>query len=66
MDKPSLPWIGGALVIAGLIWIGQGLGFIGGSPMTDEPFWAAMGVLLVAGGASLIYGWRAARRRSGD
>ena len=33
--------------IVGVVWIGQGLGYIGGSFMTGSMFWAVMGVLLL-------------------
>jgi hypothetical protein len=35
------------LGLVGLVWVGQGLGLIGGSPMTDEPFWAWAGAALL-------------------
>jgi hypothetical protein len=43
-----------SLVVLGLIWIGQGLGLLRGSSfMTDEPFWAAVGTVLVVAGLLL-------------
>lgn len=47
------------LGLVGLIFIGQGLGFIGGSGMTGQPFWAVVGAVMVAGGAA--YAWWARR-----
>ena len=43
--------IAGALILVGLVWIGQGTGIIRGSGfMTDDLKWAAVGaVLLVVG-----------------
>ena len=39
------------LLVAGIIWTGQGLGWIGGSFMTGSAFWAVMGLIcIVAGG----------------
>ena len=39
------------LALVGLVWIGQGLGFIGGSVMSGSSFWAIVGpVLLVVAG----------------
>ena len=35
------------VAIAGLVWLGQGVGVIGGSFMTGDPFWAAVGAVLV-------------------
>jgi hypothetical protein len=34
--------------IVGAVWLGQGLGYIGGSFMTGSGFWAVVGVLLLA------------------
>ena len=42
--------IGGLLMVAGVVWIGQGLGIIPGSFMSGDPFWAA------AGGVALVVG----------
>jgi hypothetical protein len=36
------------LALVGLVWIGQGLGAIGGSPMTGSGFWTVMGTILGA------------------
>jgi hypothetical protein len=37
------------LILAGIggVWLGQGLGVIGGSAMTSDPFWAGVGAVLV-------------------
>ena len=35
------------LALVGLVWIGQGVGAIGGSMMTGSPFWAVMGAVLL-------------------
>jgi glucose dehydrogenase len=44
------------LALVGLVWIGQGIGAIGGSAMSGSPFWAVVGlVLLVA--AALVVAW---------
>ncbi len=34
--------------LVGLVWLGQGLGAIGGSVMTGSPFWAVVGGVLIA------------------
>jgi hypothetical protein len=49
-----------SLVVLGLIWIGQGLGLLRGSSfMTDEPFWAAVGAILVVAGVLFAFSaWR--------
>jgi hypothetical protein len=56
-------WIIAAVVAAiGLVWIGQGLGIIGGSGfMIDDVRWAIAGFGLVAVGAAV--GWTALRNR---
>ena len=42
------------LVVVGLVWIGQGLGFIRGSSfMVDDPRWSVAGIVLLAGGMIL-------------
>jgi len=51
------------LALVGLIFIGQGLGYIGGSGMTGQPFWAVVGVVLLVVGAAFAWiTYRAARR----
>lgn len=51
--------IGAALVIIGVVWIGQGIGVIGGSFMTGEAVWAVIGAIALLFGVVLI---RSARR----
>ena len=41
-------FIAALVALVGAVWIGQGLGFIGGSVMTGSGFWAVMGVVLLA------------------
>jgi hypothetical protein len=54
------------LAVVGAIFIGQGLGYIGGSRMTNDPFWAVVGaaMILVAIGLALMT-WRGRHTRSG-
>lgn len=42
--------IGGLLTLIGLTWLLQGLGLLGGSYMTGDEFWAAvgLGVIIIA------------------
>ncbi len=48
---------GGALVIAGVVWLLQGLNVLPGSFMTGQAFWAwAGGVSLLVGGVLLYLG----------
>jgi hypothetical protein len=46
--------IGVVLLVVGVVWIGQGVGLIGGSFMTDEIFWAVMGAIAVLFGVALV------------
>lgn len=51
--------LGAVLVLVGLLWTGQGLGWIGGSPMTGVTIWAVIGPLVaLAGVAVLVRGTR--------
>ena len=49
------------IALVGVVWIGQGLGYIGGSFMTREPLWAVIGVVMLVVAVALV---RYARRRS--
>ena len=57
-SAPSSPLrlaLGVALALAGLVWIGQGLGILtaGGSFMIGDPKWAAIGAACVVIGAGV-------------
>ena len=55
--------LGGVLLVVGLIWLGQGVGLIGGSFMTGQAVWAVIGAASSLVGAYLIrvgFRWRAA------
>ena len=55
--------VAAVLALVGVIFMGQGLGFIGGSRMTNDPFWAAVGVVMVIAAAVLVWmAWRARTR----
>jgi hypothetical protein len=56
--------LGAALVLMGLLWTGQGLGWIGGSPMTGVTLWAVVGPLIAVAGSVLVV--RGARQAGGD
>lgn len=52
------------LAIVGLVWTGQGLGYIGGSFMTGSLFWAGVGIVVIALAVAMV-AWeryQAARR----
>ncbi len=46
--------LGVVLVLVGGVWVGQGIGVIGGSFMTGEIVWAVIGAPMVFVGALLI------------
>jgi hypothetical protein len=53
--------LGGLLVVAGAVWLGQGLGLINGSSMTGSTFWAVAGAVCVVAGLGLLsWPWRQA------
>jgi hypothetical protein len=45
--RPSRLVLAALFALVGLVWIGQGVGLIGGSPMTGSAFWAVVGVVLL-------------------
>lgn len=47
--------IGALMVIAGALWTGQGLGYIGGSSMTGNSTYAVIGPILAGVGVALLY-----------
>jgi uncharacterized membrane protein len=52
-------YVGILLLLMGLVWVGQGIGLIGGSFMSDDLAWAVIGALTAGIGAVLAYwGWR--------
>lgn len=40
--------------LLGLVWIGQGLGYIGGGFMSGSSFWATVGTLLVVVAVAIV------------
>jgi len=53
--------VGVLLLLVGLVWVGQGLGYIKGSFMTGEVKWFWIGVGMIAAG--LVLGVGALRGR---
>ena len=45
--------IGVLLILVGLVWIGQGLGFLKGSVMTGQIMWTVIGIAVSIAGAGL-------------
>lgn len=46
--------LGVLMVLVGALWTGQGLGYIGGSAMTDQTVWAIVGPILAGFGVALV------------
>ena len=46
--------IGAVLCLVGALWIGQGVGWIGGSFMSGEAVWAVIGGVAVLFGITLL------------
>jgi hypothetical protein len=54
------------LVVVGLVWIGQGLGWLRGSSfMVNDPRWAAVGAVTVVAGAVFAVSARRGPRPGG-
>ncbi|HET9761696.1 MAG TPA: hypothetical protein VFP51_18210 [Nocardioidaceae bacterium] len=61
--RKTLPvTLGILMVVIGVIWTLQGLGFVKGSPMTGVELWAILGPLVAGLGVALSYvGFRGSR-----
>jgi hypothetical protein len=46
--------VGVILCIVGVVWLGQGVGLIGGSFMTGEAVWAVIGGVAIVFGVFLL------------
>lgn len=56
--------VGGLVALVGGVWLLQGVGFLPGSFMTGQVFWALIGaVMLLAGGMLVLVGLRLDGRR---
>jgi hypothetical protein len=53
--------IGVALCLIGAVWVGQGVGWIGGSFMSGQAAWAVIGAVAIVLGVVVIRGPRRAR-----
>ncbi|MBM6402569.1 hypothetical protein [Phycicoccus sonneratiae] len=62
MTRPVALVLGVVLVLVGLLWTGQGLGWIGGSPMTGVTLWAVVGPVVALVG--LLVALRGGRGRT--
>lgn len=47
MRRTLLMVVGALLVLAGIVWTLQGLGYVGGSAMSGETVWAVVGPVVV-------------------
>lgn len=45
--------VAGLMVLVGAVFTGQGLGWIGGSSMTGDSFWAVVGPIIAGLGVAL-------------
>ena len=54
MKKSSINVLGAILVVLGGIFTLQGLGYLGGSPMTGVTLWAIIGPILAVVGVALL------------
>ena len=54
--------IGIVLCLVGIVWVGQGIGLIGGSFMTGQAVWAVIGVVAILIGGAMIRGARRSRQ----
>jgi hypothetical protein len=61
--RKTLPvTLGILMVVIGVIWTLQGLGYVKGSPMTGVELWAILGPLVAGLGVALSYvGFRGSR-----
>jgi hypothetical protein len=51
----ALPLVlGGLMLVVGLVWTLQGLGYVSGSPMTGVAVWAILGPLVAGFGVALM------------
>lgn len=58
--------LGLVLVLLGLVWFAQGIGWLGGSSMSGETLWAVIGPVVAAIGALLVAAGLARRRSRND
>ena len=47
--------LGVLMVLAGAVWTGQGLGWIGGSAMSGQEIWAIIGPIVAGLGVALVF-----------
>ena len=60
--RPALVLVGVVVLLMGLLFTLQGLGVIGGSPMSGTTTWSVLGPLIALAGAALVVLGRRGRR----
>ena len=60
--RPAPLAIAALVAILGLVWLGQGLGLIGGSFMSGSMVWAVIGAVLIVAAALIVVRERRTRR----
>jgi hypothetical protein len=55
MTQRTLSIFGILMVLMGVVWTGQGMGYIEGSFMTGSTTWAVIGPIVAAAGLALTY-----------
>jgi hypothetical protein len=53
--KTALTVLGVLMMIAGVIWVGQGLGLVPGGFMYENPTWIYIGAATAVVGAAIIF-----------
>ena len=67
MKRPPMVVLGIVVMLLGLLFMFQGLGYVKGSSMTNSNFWAVAGpVIALVGAAFLWTGLRGNKGRSGS
>ncbi|MEV0724519.1 hypothetical protein AB0I37_17290 [Micromonospora purpureochromogenes] len=51
-------------VVVGAVWTVQGLGYVGGSVMTDQRIWAVLGPVVILIGLVVLWRGLKTRRRT--
>jgi hypothetical protein len=55
MRKAALVTLAVGMIVVGLIWTFQGLGYLEGSAMTGEDVWAVIGPAVAGLGVALLF-----------
>ncbi len=58
--------IGVVLCAVGALWVGQGVGWVGGSFMSGQAVWAIIGAVAIVVGIRLLIGPKRTRDQSDD